>query len=193
MISMKTLLLASQSPRRGELLRQINIDFETLAVDVDEAPKMGEAPADYVLRLALAKARVGCAQSNQTLPSLGADTAVVIDYKIFGKPRDRAHAVEMLGMLSARTHNVLTAVALVDSQGETTKLVTSNVRFRKLNSAEIADYWESGEPQGKAGAYAIQGFGATFVEHLEGSYSGVMGLPLFETAALLRDAGVFGS
>ena len=183
------LLLASQSPRRAELLQQINVDFESVAAEVDETPQIGEAPADYVLRLALTKARAGRTLANSNLPTLGADTAVVLDYKILGKPRNREHALAMLYMLSARMHNVITAVALVTGSAETTALVTSNVRFRKLSPDEIAAYWESGEPEGKAGAYAIQGFGATFIEHLEGSYSGVMGLPLFETAGLLRGLG----
>lgn len=180
------ILLASASPRRKALLRQIGVPFQALPMDVDETPKAGEQAADYVLRLAVAKAQAGRAQ--QPMATLGADTVVIVDNAILGKPRDQAHAEQMLMQLSGRAHAVLTAVALVDERGLQTRLSTSRVWMRKLSDEEIAAYWRSGEPRDKAGAYAIQGFGATFIERLEGSYSGVMGLPLFETAELLRKA-----
>lgn len=177
--------LASRSPRRAELLRQIGVEFITVDVDIDETPQPGELAADYVLRLALAKACCGRDASAPVLPVLGSDTAVVVDGEIFGKPRDRGHALAMLARLSGRSHQVLTAVALVTDSAETTCLRQSTVHMRAISPEEANAYWETGEPAGKAGAYAIQGRGAMFIEHLEGSYSGVMGLPLFETAALL--------
>ena len=184
----KTVVLASQSPRRRTLLDQLGVAHEALPVDVDETPRPGEAPAEYVLRLALAKARAGRARRPDCLV-VGADTAVVIDDAILGKPADRASAIAMLGLLSGREHRVLTAVALVGDREES-RLSVSHVRFRPVGSAEAAAYWDTGEPADKAGGYAVQGIGALFVEQLTGSYSGVMGLPLYETAELLRRAGV---
>ena len=184
--------LASASPRRAELLHQIGIAFKQLVPDIDESRHSDEAPELYVLRLALEKARAGLAMlpKGETGPVLGADTVVVCEHEILGKPADRETAVAMLNHLSAKSHRVMTAVAMVDAGGrEHSRLSVSLVRFRALDAAEIDAYWRSGEPADKAGAYAIQGLGAIFVEHLEGSYSGVMGLPLFETAELL---GLFG-
>ncbi len=180
--------LASQSPRRRELLHQIGIRHAVVAVDIDETPRPGEAPAEYVLRLALAKARAGHALRPER-PVLGADTAVVVDDVILGKPTDRADAIAMLGRLAGREHRVLTAVALVGEREET-RLSVSHVRFRALAAGEADAYWATGEPADKAGGYAVQGRGALFVESLTGSYSGVMGLPLFETGELLRRAGI---
>lgn len=181
------LLLASGSPRRRELLWQIGVAHAIAIADIDEQPLAGEAAADCVQRLALAKAtKVWHGQ----LPVLGADTAVVLDGAMLGKPRDRDDALAMLVRLSGRTHRVLTAVALVDQRGSAVRLNDSAVRFRALDPSECARYWESGEPRDKAGGYAIQGLGAVFISELRGSYSGVMGLPLFETAALLDAAGV---
>jgi septum formation protein len=182
------IVLASQSPRRRALLDQIGVAHETLPVDVDETAHPGEVPAEYVLRLALAKARAGRAL-RPWLPVLGADTAVVIDDAILGKPTDRADALAMLDRLSGREHRVLTAVALVSGREES-RLSVSHVRFRTIAPAEAAAYWATGEPADKAGSYAVQGLGAIFVEQLAGSYSGVMGLPLYETAELLRRAGI---
>ena len=179
------ILLASSSPRRGELLEQINIRFDTVVADIDETPLADEPAQDYVRRLALAKAGAGRARNSGNLPVLGADTAVVVDGEIFGKPRDREHALAMLARLSGRMHRVLTGVALVAHKAEQTRLSESRVTFREISTAEMEAYWATGEPRGKAGAYAIQGRAAVFVERLEGSYSGVMGLPLFETADLL--------
>ena len=181
------LLLASASPRRRELLWQIGVPHAIAITAIDEQPLTAETPAEYVRRLALAKARhvrLG------TLPVLGADTAVVVDGAMLGKPADRAAGLAMLARLAGRVHEVLTAVALVDARGSEVRLSRSEVRFRAIDAIERERYWESGEGRDKAGGYAIQGFGALFISELHGSYSGVMGLPLFETAALLDAAGV---
>jgi septum formation protein len=184
--------LASASPRRRELLTQIGVAFDTLAVDVDETPLLTEAAEEYVTRLALAKAQAGwqLARGLAERAVLGADTAVVLDAEIFGKPRDRAHGLAMLAALSGREHRVLSAVALVRGAQQAVRLQSSRVRMRTISAAERAAYWASGEPLGKAGAYAIQGRAAAFISALDGSYSGVVGLPLFETCALLEDFGV---
>ena len=181
--------LASVSPRRRELLAQIGVAHQVSAADIDERVLPGEAPGDYVVRLACAKARAVQGRG-AALPVLAADTTVVIDGSILGKPRDREEASAMLARLSGRTHQVLTAVALATPAGSAFRLSTSEVRMRTVTAAECAAYWESGEPHDKAGGYAIQGRGALFVESLRGSYSGVMGLPLFETGQLLAAAGL---
>lgn len=183
------LCLASASPRRRALLAQIGVAHVARAADIDEAPHPQEAPRDYVARLAAAKARA-IRRADAGLPVLGADTIVIVDGTMFGKPEDRAQGLAMLARLSGRSHEVLSAVALADARGVAIAVSASAVRFRTLSAEECRDYWESGEPQDKAGAYAIQGLAAAFIESLHGSYSGVMGLPLFETAALLRAAGV---
>jgi septum formation protein len=183
------LCLGSVSPRRRELLRQIGVPFVVAAPDIDETAHPGEAPAQYVTRLAREKA-LAIRRGGQQLPVLAADTTVVVDGVIFGKPADRADAARMLGVLSGRTHEVLTALALADSRGVATRLNTSTVRFRTIPQEECLAYWETGEPRDKAGAYGIQGYGAVFIESISGSHSGVMGLPLFETAELLRAAGI---
>lgn len=183
------LCLASQSPRRRELLAQIGVAHLSGAADIDETVLPGERAEDYVLRLACAKASAVLARGAR-LPVLAADTAVVVDGIICGKPRDRADGLAMLARLSGRTHRVLTAVALARPAGVTSRLSVSEVRLRPLTPAECAAYWDTGEPLDKAGGYAIQGRGGLFIEHLAGSYSGVMGLPLFETAELLRAAGI---
>jgi septum formation protein len=180
--------LASQSPRRRELLAQIHVRHDVIAVAVDETPRAGEAPAEYVLRLALVKARAGH-RLRPDRPVLGADTAVVLDERILGKPRNRQDAAAMLAQLSGREHRVLTAVALVGEREET-RLSVSHVRFRPIDAAEAAAYWATGEPADKAGGYAVQGLGAVFIESIAGSYSGIVGLPLFETGELLRRAGI---
>jgi septum formation protein len=183
------LCLASVSPRRRELLTQIGVRYLALAADIDETVRPGERPADYVARMARDKALVVRARGI-TLPVLAADTTVVVDELICGKPRGEADCVAMLQRLSGRTHQVLTAVALAGVRGVAELLSVSAVRFRALSAAECVAYWRGGEPRDKAGGYAIQGHGAVFIEHLSGSYSGVMGLPLFETAQLLHAAGV---
>jgi septum formation protein len=160
-------------------------------VAVDEIPRAGETAADYVVRLALHKA--GCAHAGvargEVLPVLAADTAVVVDDLILGKPRDRDEGLAMLARLAGRTHRVFSAVALVGRETDF-RLNVSEVSFRPIEPREAEAYWASGEPRDKAGGYAIQGLGAVFVETLQGSYSGVMGLPLFETAQLLQNAGI---
>ena len=181
--------LASASPRRRALLEQIGVPYTVSAAGIDEAAHRSEPPADYVLRVACAKARAVRLRGTP-LPVLAADTTVVVDGLICAKPRDRADGVAMLGMLSGRTHQVLTAVALATAAGVSFRLSASEVRLRVVSAAECAAYWETGEPHDKAGGYAIQGRGALFIEHLSGSYSGVMGLPLFETGELLSAAGV---
>ena len=183
--------LASRSPRRRELLHQIGVDFDVIDVDVDEQRGPQESAEAFVARVALDKARAGrsALPAGSPMPVLGADTAVVIDDEVLGKPRDGADAARMLSLLSGRTHRVLTAVALVAGR-ETVCVSTSNVTFRTLGDAECAAYWASGEPADKAGAYAIQGLAAVFISRLEGSYSGVMGLPLYETATLLQESGI---
>lgn len=184
--------LASASPRRQELLAQIGVRFVSRVAPIDETPSPGEAAVAYVERLALAKARAAQATLEQPADAvvLGADTAVVLDGRILGKPRDRDEALATLAALSAREHEVLTAVALVDAQRSATRVVASRVRFRALQRAEIEAYWETGEPCDKAGSYGIQGLAAVFVSGLQGSYSAVVGLPLCETAELLASFGI---
>jgi septum formation protein len=184
------LILASASPRRRDLLAQMGIGFEALAVEADENPRLGETPKQYVSRVAAEKSRLGQQSCQSPLPVLGADTEVVVDGHVLGKPRDAAHARQMLRRLSGREHVVLSAVSLRLGDRHWQALSVSQVAFRSISDAEIAAYWATGEPVGKAGAYAIQGLGAVFVERLDGSFSGVMGLPLFETANLLREAGI---
>ncbi|MGH8260780.1 MAG: Maf family protein [Steroidobacteraceae bacterium] len=184
------LCLASASPRRRELLAQIGVAHEVVPADVDERRRAGEPPRDYVQRVAREKALHVRSHRLGRQPVLAADTAVVLGATVYGKPRDREHALEMLAALAGREHEVLTAVALATEAGLATALSVSTVRMRALTEAECAAYWDTGEPRDKAGAYAIQGLGAVFVESLRGSFSGVMGLPLFETARLLGAAGV---
>jgi len=191
------LYLASASPRRRELLAQIGLCVEVIPQSVAEHLSDNESPEDYVQRLALEKAQAGLAAltADQQRPVLGADTVVVVDDCILGKPVNEAAALVMLGQLSGRTHRVLSAVAVVgkDNLGQDRLEVCLNqsrVSFRTIAEQEREAYWRTGEPADKAGAYGIQGLAAIFVEHLEGSYSGVMGLPLFETSELLRQFGI---
>jgi septum formation protein len=183
--------LASGSPRRRELLAQIGVPFQVLTVTVDEAHLPGELPDAYVLRLARQKADAGwrARPARSASPVLAADTTVVLDGKILAKPIDRRDGERMLRELGGRTHEVLTAVA-VATPGLSSRTSRSEVTFRTISAAEAHDYWATGEPLDKAGGYAIQGGAAVFVADLKGSYSGVMGLPLFETAELLEQAGV---
>jgi septum formation protein len=181
--------LASVSPRRRELLTQIGVPHKVLAAHIDETAYPGEIPRDYVMRMARQKA-LAVLDRGEALPVLAADTTVVLDEVIYGKPRNRDEGVAMLQRLSDRTHEVMTAVAVAQSRGVALRLNVSSVRFRKLTLEECNAYWETGEPHDKAGGYAVQGAAAVFIESLSGSYSGVMGLPLFETAELLRAAGV---
>ncbi len=189
-----SLYLASQSPRRRDLLRQIGVEFELLPAGVDETPCAGERPRDHVVRLARDKAAAGVARMRERRlaprPVLGADTCVVVDDVILGKPRDEAAARRMLRRLSGRSHRVLTAVAMASDGSIHMALSESTVTFMALSDELIGRYWRTGEPRGKAGAYAIQGRAGSFVARIEGSYSGIVGLPLFETRKLMKKAGV---
>lgn len=189
---MPALYLASGSPRRRELLTQIGVPFTAISADIDETPLPNELPTAYVERLARGKAEAGKAalQASRGACVLGADTAVVLDGRILGKPVDEADALSMLSALSDREHEVLTAIALIDNQHCETRVVRSLVRFRPIQAQEAQAYWASGEPQDKAGSYAIQGLAAIFVAGLHGSYSAVVGLPLCETAELLGRFGI---
>jgi septum formation protein len=222
-MSVDFVYLASGSPRRRELLMQIGVPFQVLATSVDETVVAGETAAGYVTRLAKAKAAAGRqAHGSPPWPVLAADTTVVLDGRILGKPRDRADGERMLLELSARTHEVLTAVALagitagadvatggISAGGDAApsggnsaagdavtaadiawRLSRSEVTFRAVTAAEARAYWDTGEPRDKAGGYAVQGLAAVFITRLVGSYSGVMGLPLYETAELLHAAGI---
>ena len=183
--------LASASPRRHELLAQLGIDCELCAAEVDESVLPGETAADYVRRLSFDKARAVVRQPDCRSAALvlAADTAVVVDGEILGKPRGEQDAVATLLRLGGRSHEVLTGVAVTDGTRELAALSRSVVRFRQISVSEAHAYWRTGEPADKAGAYAIQGLGTIFVQQLQGSYSGVMGLPLFETAQLLQTFG----
>ncbi|WP_455205402.1 Maf family protein [Kaarinaea lacus] len=207
--------LASSSPRRQLLLQQLGLHFEALHPDIDETRRENESAQDYVGRLALEKARVGwqLLRSNPAAPVIGADTCIVVDNEILGKPVDKDHALQMLEKLSARWHQVFTAVAIVgrnlsrnkdnckadsvgnaivgdDTMREQLELSVSEVEFRAISADEREAYWQSGEPADKAGGYAIQGKGAAFVKQIRGSYSGIVGLPLCETESLLKSYGI---
>lgn len=187
--AMPQIILASASPRRQELLNQINVRHLVQIVDIDETPLFNESPLDYVQRLAREKADACVQQFNPELPVLAADTTVVLGNQIMGKPQDQNEALTMLRQLSGNTHQVFTAIALfghTQHQG----LSVTEVTFKPLSEAEILAYWHSGEPLDKAGSYAIQGVGSLFIERINGSFSGVMGLPLFETAQLLAREGI---
>ncbi|MDQ2964163.1 MAG: Maf family nucleotide pyrophosphatase [Pseudomonadota bacterium] len=193
--------LASKSPRRQELLRQLAVEFEELLLreapgrrrDLVEAPRQGEAPLEYVRRIARLKASTGWHRMGRRglapRPVLAADTEVVLDGAALGKPADAAAAVAMLAALSGRTHEVITAIAIRWQTQLALAVSTSRVTFRAIGRDEIERYVATGEPFDKAGSYAIQGKAAAFVQHLEGSYSGVMGLPLFEMAEILARIG----
>jgi len=182
------LYLASSSPRREEILGALGLEFTVVSNEVDETPVDGESPSDMVLRLARAKALAVDVEAPAVV--IGADTAVVVDDVALGKPGNEGEAIMMLQRLSGRAHSVLTGVAVSSPGGVQTILSTSTVRFRDIRQDEARAYWQSGEPCDKAGAYAIQGIGGIFVEKIEGSYSGVVGLPVFETVDLLNNAGV---
>ncbi|NND53380.1 MAG: septum formation inhibitor Maf [Gammaproteobacteria bacterium] len=185
----RALVLASASPRRRELLGVLGVEFKVAPADIDETVQPGETPEAYVRRMALGKAEAGYAAAGSDSAVLGSDTAVVIDGRILGKPDDRAAAIAMLTELSGRTHRVMSAVALLDVEGCSEALSVTEVTFRTIIAKEADQYWATGEPADKAGGYGIQGRGAVFVRAIQGSYSGVVGLPLFETAALLEERG----
>jgi septum formation protein len=184
-----TIILASASPRRRELLEQINVRYSVCAVDIDETPLTNELPLAYVQRLAAEKSAACLAKLQTNKPILAADTTVVLGEMIMGKPKDKEDALTMLRLLSGKTHQVYSAISL---RGVTHSLAVSitDVTFKDLTEQEILDYWHSGEPMDKAGAYAIQGKGGVFVSAINGSFSGVVGLPLFETAQLLMQQGI---
>ena len=187
------LYLASRSPRRSELLARLGRPFQTLDLDVAEVRAVGETPRDYVQRVAADKARAGLAHVLAADPAavvVGSDTEVVLGERVFGKPADAEDAAAMLAALSGRAHQVMTAVVLASAGGLSVDLVVSEVTFAALEHAHIAAYVATGEPFGKAGAYAIQGEAERFITHLAGSYSGVMGLPLYQTDRLLAGAGL---
>ncbi len=188
--SIAQLILASASPRRRELLNQLGVHYEIKPTDIPEHPQTNELAEDYVQRIAAEKSLAAWTLNPSGLPVLAADTEVVLDGEVFGKPGGLAHATDMLRRLSGREHWVMSAVSLRAAGQHWSALSMSHVRFRTLAADEIEAYWATGEPRGKAGAYAIQGLGALFIERLTGSYSGVMGLPLRETAELLRQVDI---
>lgn len=183
--------LASASPRRSALLTQIGIEHRVAPVDIDERPLPAETPAQYVLRLAIAKAEALWSQlkDHERHPVLGSDTTVALGNDVLGKPADQRDAADMLRRLAGRTHQVYTAVAIRHARGCDSRLSVSDVTIRELSEAEIRDYWQTGEPVDKAGGYAIQGLAALFIERIAGSHSGIVGLPLYETGELLRMIG----
>ena len=183
------IILASASPRRQELLDQINVTYKVYPVDIDETPRVNEPPLAYVQRLAAEKSAACKARLNPQIPILAADTTVVLGNLIMGKPKDQVDALAMLMQLSGKTHQVYSAISVRGREHGQAVSITE-VTFRHLKEQEILAYWHSGEPLDKAGSYAIQGLGAMFVAAIKGSFSGVVGLPLFETAELLSNQGV---
>lgn len=183
------LYLASASPRRQELLRQVGIAFEVMPANIIETRKSGEAPNDYVKRVAADKARSIAqkvkAQGKPRAPVLGADTEVIVDDEVLGKPRDRAHGLAMLARLAGRRHQVASAVVVIDGDRELSAMSESFVTFESMSARQIEEYWDSGEPVDKAGGYAVQGLAARYIRHIEGSFSGIVGLPLYELEKLL--------
>lgn len=184
--------LASRSPRRRELLEQIGVSYQVVVPDVPEQQQPAESPADYVCRLALSKAQAGWAMISELekLPVLGADTVVVLDGKVMEKPADREDGIAMLSTLAGREHQVMTGMALVTENDHSVELSVSSVRFREITEREKLDYWATGEPIDKAGGYAVQGIAAAFIERIDGSYSGIMGLSLFEVSEMLEKCRV---
>ncbi|MDG1024997.1 MAG: Maf family protein [Gammaproteobacteria bacterium] len=194
---MEPIILASASARRQELLAQIGVSFTVRSQDIDESIRIAELAEDYVMRMAMEKAmsalsQLAASQGGDHTLVLAADTSVVCDADVLGKPSSESDALDMLLRLSGREHRVLSAVMLATKNKQAALFSESRVTFREISLAEARRYYASGEPEGKAGSYAIQGYGAVFVEQLHGSYSGVMGLPLFETAQLLTEFGVSG-
>ena len=188
---MVDLILASASPRRAELLDQINVSYRSQAVDIDESCLANESAETLVQRLAKEKAEaIVFANGEAQIPVLGSDTLGLLKGQLLVKPKDYNHAHQMLSKMSGNTHEILSAVAILHQGKTTIRLNRNRVFFRPINDAEIKAYWDTGEPQDKAGAYAVQGLGATFIKRIEGSYSGIMGLPLFETCELLSKVGI---
>lgn len=189
-MSTNDLILASASPRRSQLLQQIGVHFTTEPAHIDETHYSNESAVDYVTRMALEKAQKISQRHSAVVPVLGADTIVHCDGEIFTKPKDFDHSRAMLHALSDNSHEVLTAVAVVNAEISAVLVSTSRVWFRTITDAECLRYWQTGEPKDKAGAYAVQGYGAVFVERIEGSFSGVVGLPIAETTKLLNQFNV---
>lgn len=187
------LILASQSPRRRELLTQLGYQFSCQPADIDESELVGETPQQYVARLAEQKAQYIAKNQLDTTIVLGSDTCVVCDGSILGKPKDLTQCIDYLSMLSDRVHQVYTAVSAIKATLSQTIVVSTDVEFRKISKSEIKNYWLTGEPKDKAGAYGIQGIGGQFVKQISGSYSAVVGLPLFETSELLTELGLLNS
>ncbi|MBA6414413.1 septum formation inhibitor Maf [Colwellia sp. 6M3] len=188
-----TLILASQSPRRKELLEQLGYHFTCLPADIDESVLAQETPEQYVSRLAIEKARVIAKQYDESVVVLGSDTSVIFGTHILGKPASLDECIAILSMLSGQTHQVITAVAVVKGERSEVLVVRTEVDFKVLTEQEISRYWRTGEPQDKAGAYGIQGIAGQFVKQIRGSYSAVVGLPLYETSQLLSLFGVHSS
>ncbi|GAC18601.1 septum formation protein [Paraglaciecola arctica BSs20135] len=184
------LLLASQSPRRAELLKQIGIPFSQYPVDIDETVLAHENPDEYVRRMAQEKSNLGYKRAGAKKLVLGADTIVVAQGNILGKPKDKTDAMRMLNILSDNTHQVFTAVTITSGKQQKTIVVETQVCFGPLSTLQMAWYWKTGEPQDKAGSYGIQGLGGQFVKHINGSYSAVVGLPLYQTRMLLTEFGI---
>ncbi|RDH84943.1 MAG: septum formation inhibitor Maf [endosymbiont of Galathealinum brachiosum] len=181
--------LASSSPRRRELLDQIQVSYNVLPVDIDESYVPGETAEQFVTRLALEKARSGY-KTSPLMPALGSDTIVLFDHQILGKPKNRQDALNMLQMLSGKNHQVMTAVAICNGETEHCVISASEVEFAQIDDQQAEAYWETGEPVDKAGGYGIQGIAAQFIKNIKGSYSGIMGLPLYETVELLKRVGI---
>ncbi len=191
MTDVPQIYLASGSPRRQKLLLQMGVLFQVVTQNVEEVSQAEESPEDFVIRLALEKAQDGLRHTDiNHIPVLGSDTAVVIDNTILGKPQSHQHAIEMLMQLSGRTHLVMTGVVLMNQQQTFSAVSISEVTFSELDREICENYWRTGEPFDKAGAYAVQGKGAVFIENINGSYSGVMGLPVYETAQLLKQFNI---
>ena len=189
-IELTVLVLASQSPRRAELLKQIDVPFSQYSVDIDETVGEHEKPEVYVQRMAQEKSSLGYKRAETHHYVLGADTIVVANNSILGKPKDKTDAIRMLSILSDNTHQVFTAVTITSASKQKTIIVGTQVCFGPLNTQQMAWYWQTGEPQDKAGSYGIQGLGGQFVKHIEGSYSAVVGLPLYQTRILLTEFGI---
>lgn len=186
---MPSLILASQSPRRAELLAQLNLSFSQFSPNIDETRQVDESIHDYMLRMASEKAKVGY-QHNPNYIIIAADTAAEIDGQVLGKPQNLTESTAMLTLLSSKTHTILTSFAVFDGRKLHNEVVQSSVIMRSISPSDIKRYWQTGEPADKAGSYAIQGLGAVFVKEIKGSYSAVMGLPLFELAAALSDYNI---
>ncbi len=185
-IEPRSIVLASTSPRRKALLEQVGLVFTTAAIDIDESVYAGESPSDYVVRLARQKALAAIPDFASETMVIAADTTVTVDGLILAKPTDRDHAFSMWQLLSGRTHQVMTGVAVACDKQIVTCNVITHVDMLPLTPEQMQTYWDTGEPIGKAGGYAIQGFGAAFIPRINGSYSNVVGLPLVETLALIR-------